>query len=393
MCKKLEKDVNRANNLYKSICEKLYQLKIIDDSYTMGEFEVMRHQYQQALCQLVEVANDRDISILYNWPLIQESLLEWSRYHQDFEELFHIARGGFGNVFRAKHRLDKVEYAIKKICIKSSDIKSVFNHLSEVKTFASLNHPNIVSYKAAWLEPLIESPNLKNIEDKCENRINYSSNESSEIDSSYLSYNSKSNNSDSICFEDKNTSLKKPVSNIIDCKAVCKVKNSLENSQIITAHANLKWAVLFIQMELCQKTLKCWLEERNSLMSEFKISNMPENFSNEFFNLDILNSDSFEERIDQIKHSHVPTAFEIITQLTQAIEYIHQKGIIHHDVKPSNIFINMETKKINVQLADFGLACPLQRCHKGSAIGTQLYAAPEQLNGECDSKVFIIDTS
>lgn len=51
-----------------------------------------------------------------------------------------------------KHKLDCREYAVKKIPIYSEAIESVKNYLSEVKTLASLNHPNIVQYRAAWLE-------------------------------------------------------------------------------------------------------------------------------------------------------------------------------------------------------------------------------------------------
>lgn len=58
--------------------------------------------------------------------------------------------------------------------------------------------------------------------------------------------------------------------------------------------------------------------------------------------------------------------------------------IVHHDIKPSNIFIST-TGQLQIQLGDFGLACPLQKEHH-SAVGTHVYAAPEQLEGKCDPK-------
>lgn len=69
------------------------------------------------------------------------------------------------------------------------------------------------------------------------------------------------------------------------------------------------------------------------------------------------------------------------------MEYIHSKGIVHHDIKPSNIFIQLENGALLVQLGDFGLACPLQSVRHSLALGTKLYAAPEQLAGKCDPKV------
>lgn len=59
---------------------------------------------------------------------------------------------------------------------------------------------------------------------------------------------------------------------------------------------------------------------------------------------------------------------------------------MHHDIKPSNIFIGFENSSLLVQLGDFGLACPLQSVRHTLALGTRLYAAPEQLNGECNAK-------
>lgn len=69
------------------------------------------------------------------------------------------------------------------------------------------------------------------------------------------------------------------------------------------------------------------------------------------------------------------------------LKYIHSRGIVHHDIKPSNIFISAEGCNLLVQVGDFGLACPLQCVSHGFARGTPLYAAPEQLAGRCDPKV------
>jgi len=78
---------------------------------------------------------------------------ELSRYNREFHELNFIAGGGFGKVFKALHRLDGTEYAIKKIIVSSNSMTIIKQHLNEVKTLAKLNHANIVPYKAAWIEP------------------------------------------------------------------------------------------------------------------------------------------------------------------------------------------------------------------------------------------------
>jgi len=83
--------------------------------------------------------------------LLKCSLKEKSRYHEEFKEMNVIGIGGFGKVYKAQHRLDGINYAVKKIKFYPRDVIS--QYLNEIRTWAKLNHPNIVSYKAAWVEP------------------------------------------------------------------------------------------------------------------------------------------------------------------------------------------------------------------------------------------------
>lgn len=161
LCSMIESDPTRAEHLYKTICMQLHRMSLIDETFEMGEFDVMRSQYQRALYQLATVARGKTevpINLQNVWPLSDSTCMQWSRYHREFEELDFVAGGGFGRVFRARNKLDGIEYAIKKVTIKYRTIKRVLTHLAEVKTFASLNHNNIVPYKAAWLEPLLDDP-------------------------------------------------------------------------------------------------------------------------------------------------------------------------------------------------------------------------------------------
>lgn len=161
LCSMIEDDPSRADHLYKTICTQLHRMNLIDETYEMGEFDVMRSQYQRALYQLATVARGQGeipINLQSVWPLSDSASLHWSRYHREFEELNFVAGGGFGRVYRALNKLDGIEYAVKKVTIKYRTISRVLSHLAEVKTFACLNHNNIVPYKAAWLEPLFDDP-------------------------------------------------------------------------------------------------------------------------------------------------------------------------------------------------------------------------------------------
>nr|XP_020745695.1 interferon-induced, double-stranded RNA-activated protein kinase isoform X1 [Odocoileus virginianus texanus]XP_020745696.1 interferon-induced, double-stranded RNA-activated protein kinase isoform X1 [Odocoileus virginianus texanus] len=66
------------------------------------------------------------------------------RLVKDFTEVTPIGSGGFGQVFKAKHRIDMKTYVIK--CVKYNSAKVE----REVKALATLNHPNIVHYYSCW---------------------------------------------------------------------------------------------------------------------------------------------------------------------------------------------------------------------------------------------------
>jgi len=73
-----------------------------------------------------------------------------SRFRDDFVEAGRLGRGGFGEVVRARNKLDGRFYAIKKISQTSS--LALSGVLSEIILLAGLNHPNIVRYYTAWIE-------------------------------------------------------------------------------------------------------------------------------------------------------------------------------------------------------------------------------------------------
>jgi eukaryotic-like serine/threonine-protein kinase len=69
-------------------------------------------------------------------------------------------------------------------------------------------------------------------------------------------------------------------------------------------------------------------------------------------------------------------------QVLMALEYAHSRGVIHRDVKPSNIMV---TPTGQIKVLDFGLALAVPDARltmTGALVGSMHYIAPEQISGE-----------
>jgi translation initiation factor 2-alpha kinase 3 len=86
--------------------------------------------------------------------------LQTDRYIREFSELEIVGKGGYGKVFKAKHKLDGSFYAVKRIPVSPSKVARIQEHgpeelesmLEEVRSLARFDHNNIVRYHNAWLE-------------------------------------------------------------------------------------------------------------------------------------------------------------------------------------------------------------------------------------------------
>lgn len=72
LCSMIDPDPIRSEQLYKKICKQLHRMNLIDETFAMGEFDVMRSQYQRALYQLATVARGQTeipLNLQSVWPL------------------------------------------------------------------------------------------------------------------------------------------------------------------------------------------------------------------------------------------------------------------------------------------------------------------------------------
>jgi serine/threonine-protein kinase len=73
------------------------------------------------------------------------------------------------------------------------------------------------------------------------------------------------------------------------------------------------------------------------------------------------------------------TVCYVMAETCRALHAAHQAGVIHRDVKPSNLFVAPET---GIRLGDFGIAVAKQDAPATEVSGTLKFMAPEQLRGE-----------
>jgi serine/threonine-protein kinase len=100
--------------------------------------------------------------------------------------------------------------------------------------------------------------------------------------------------------------------------------------------------------------------------------------------MELLSGETFEEHIDGVeasgKRMEVYDVLMILDPVARALETAHTKGIVHRDVKPSNIFLLDPELGGGVRLMDFGLAKKLggeELTQVGMVAGSPSYIAPE----------------
>jgi len=76
------------------------------------------------------------------------------------------------------------------------------------------------------------------------------------------------------------------------------------------------------------------------------------------------------------------TTIRILEQVCDALDYAHERGVIHRDVKPANVMLD---ERLRVTLTDFGIAKAFSDgglTATGALVGTPYYMSPEQGRGK-----------
>jgi len=306
----------------------------------------------------------------------------------DYEILKKLGSGGFGEVFKVRHRLDQCYYALKKIPINASNLSINRKIMHEVKYLSRLNHENVVRYYGTWVECMEsgESSRVSSLHSNEDIKVESPKNEVTlgnflEIDgsseeedlaeenifSASILWSGKSDGNvseDYVVFQDSNN----PTGSASHLASVIEDEKSEERQKKVTVKT-----VMYIQMELCEKNTL-----RNAIDSRDLCSNLARRR-------------------------------RLFREIVEGLVHIHEHGIIHRDLKPGNIFLDSGD---HVKIGDFGLATKSEMCQfddmqvtccpnipfadnheskQTGIVGTFLYIAPElrsvKGSDSCTSKI------
>ncbi|ODV60018.1 polo kinase CDC5 [Ascoidea rubescens DSM 1968] len=112
---------------------------------------------------------------------------------------------------------------------------------------------------------------------------------------------------------------------------------------------------------------------------------------NVYILLEICSHGSLMDLLKKRKNLSEPEVRFMIVQIIAAIKYMHNRRVIHRDIKLGNIFFDAD---MNLKIGDFGLAAvlPVGKDRKYTICGTPNYIAPEVLTGKIKGHSFEVDT-
>lgn len=99
-----------------------------------------------------------------------------------------------------------------------------------------------------------------------------------------------------------------------------------------------------------------------------------------YFAMEVLDGVDLKDLCKKRNLLPVKRTLEIVTKVSEALDYAHSQNVVHRDIKPANIMVMPDGA---VKVTDFGIArvTTSAKTQTGIVLGTPSYMSPEQLSG------------
>lgn len=280
-----------------------------------------------------------------------------SHYENTFEERGILGKGGFGRVYHTVNILDRREYAVKKIPLsprlseryRQGGHQELTGILKEVQALARLDHCNVVRYYGAWLQAptatpalpahqispsvvsfrgqrLLEAPQPSDESPHMSRIRPISSNEADDFDPFERDDDTMSKQDELWSYRDNSHQDLSGIDGSIqpDIFTEGNVGLAAQEHEIVD-HSSVY--VLHVQMSMYPMTLAQYIDRHSSPRSQSTVHAHRHCF-------------------------HLVPAIRIMLALLAGVMYIHSQGLIHRDIKPTNIFLDAAHQRSTGSVAD-----------------------------------------
>lgn len=151
---------------------------------------------------------------------------------------------------------------------------------------------------------------------------------------------------------------------------------------------NIELAVKMVPDDVSDGTTLARFEREMEVLKELKHPNIVRTFGGvcedkqRFYAMELIPGGTLEDRLKAKGRLPWEEVIDYGLQMCAALAFLHSKGVVHRDVKPSNFLVTADGR---VKLSDFGLASVMAArkiTAEGRTAGTFLYMAPEQIRGQ-----------
>jgi translation initiation factor 2-alpha kinase 4 len=306
----------------------------------------------------------------------------FSRYTKDFTELGRLGKGGFGEVVKARNKLDGGVYAIKKV--KQDSAAQLEHVLSEVMLLHRLNHAYVVRYYSAWVEDDLSGMvelDQESVSFEDGTTTSYDDGIQFEMSSRGLDFVSSSGLGHDIVFgEDSDDNEEEDDDEEEDSESGTETDIRATNGRPIFRHGAPSESAISDGEDTDSRPQRTQRASSRRFMR-----------STLYIQMEYCERHTLRDLIRKDMYARPEEGWQMLRQVLEGLAHIHNHGIIHRDLKPDNIFIDVAG---NPRIGDFGLATTSQYTSADKAmtstnagadmtrsVGTAMYVAPEIKSG------------